>query len=53
MTVCNSCAIARACARFSGDGKCAVVLDGDLNYLANSGISCGACYTDCQFSPPS
>jgi citrate/tricarballylate utilization protein len=26
--------------------------DGDLNYLANLCHSCGACYIDCQFSPP-
>jgi citrate/tricarballylate utilization protein len=26
--------------------------DGDLNYFANLCHSCGACYTDCQFSPP-
>jgi citrate/tricarballylate utilization protein len=26
--------------------------DGDLNYLANLCHSCGACYADCQFSPP-
>jgi citrate/tricarballylate utilization protein len=26
--------------------------DGDLNYLANLCHGCGACYTDCQFSPP-
>jgi citrate/tricarballylate utilization protein len=26
--------------------------DGDLNYLANLCHACGACYTDCQFSPP-
>jgi citrate/tricarballylate utilization protein len=26
--------------------------DGDLNYLANLCHSCGACYVDCQFSPP-
>ncbi len=26
--------------------------DGDLNYLANLCHSCGACYEDCQFSPP-
>jgi citrate/tricarballylate utilization protein len=25
---------------------------GDLNYLANLCHSCGACYVDCQFSPP-
>jgi citrate/tricarballylate utilization protein len=53
MTVCNSC---RYC-----EGLCAVFpamemrrgfADGDLNYLANLCHSCGACYTDCQFSPP-
>ncbi len=53
MTVCNSC---RYC-----EGLCAVVPamemrrafpDGDLNYLANLCHSCGACYVDCQFSPP-
>jgi citrate/tricarballylate utilization protein len=26
--------------------------NGDLNYLANLCHACGACYTDCQFSPP-
>ena len=53
MTVCNSC---RYC-----EGLCAVFpamelrrsfADGDLNYLANLCHACGACYTDCQFSPP-
>ena len=53
MTVCNSC---RYC-----EGLCAVFpamemrrgfSDGDLNYLANLCHGCGACYTDCQFSPP-
>src|SRR3978361_1341497 len=53
MTVCNSC---RYC-----EGLCAVFpamelrrsfADGDLNYLANLRHSCGACYSDCQFSPP-
>jgi len=53
MTVCNSC---RYC-----EGLCAVFpamemrrdfQDGDLNYLANLCHSCGACYYDCQFSPP-
>ncbi|MDB5594567.1 MAG: tcuB [Hyphomicrobiales bacterium] len=53
MTVCNSC---RYC-----EGLCAVFpamemrrdfQDGDLNYLANLCHSCGACYHDCQFSPP-
>ncbi|MBN9671530.1 tricarballylate utilization 4Fe-4S protein TcuB [Roseibium aggregatum] len=53
MTVCNSC---RYC-----EGLCAVFPamelrrsfeEGDLNYLANLCHSCGACYQDCQFSPP-
>ncbi len=53
MTVCNSC---RYC-----EGLCAVFPamelrrsfeDGDLNYLANLCHDCGACYSDCQFSPP-
>lgn len=53
MTVCNSC---RYC-----EGLCAVFPamelrrsfgDGDLNYLANLCHGCGACYVDCQFSPP-
>ena len=53
MTVCNSC---RYC-----EGLCAVFpamelrrsfSDGELDYLANLCHSCGACYADCQFSPP-
>src|SRR5262245_22155584 len=53
MTVCNSC---RYC-----EGLCAVFPAmemrrdfpaGDLNYLANLCHACGACYVDCQFSPP-
>ncbi len=53
MTICNSC---RYC-----EGLCAVFPamelrrsfpEGDLNYLANLCHGCGACYFDCQFSPP-
>src|SRR3978361_861342 len=53
LTACNS-------SRYSA-GLCAVCpplemrrsfSDGDLNYLANLCHACGACYTDCQFSPP-
>jgi citrate/tricarballylate utilization protein len=53
MNVCNSC---RYC-----EGLCAVFPamefrrdfpDGDLNYIANLCHGCGACYWDCQFSPP-
>jgi citrate/tricarballylate utilization protein len=29
-----------------------IFADGDLNYLANLCHGCGACYYDCQFSPP-
>jgi citrate/tricarballylate utilization protein len=52
-TICNSC---RYC-----EGLCAVFPalemrrsfgEGDLNYLANLCHGCGACYEDCQFSPP-
>jgi citrate/tricarballylate utilization protein len=53
MTICNAC---RYC-----EGLCAVFPAmemrftfgvGDLNYLANLCHQCGACYTDCQYSPP-
>jgi citrate/tricarballylate utilization protein len=53
MTTCNAC---RYC-----EGLCAVFPamemrrsfgDGDLDYLANLCHQCGACYTDCQYSPP-
>lgn len=53
MTVCNSC---RYC-----EGLCAVFpamelrrsfANADLDYLANLCHGCGACYIDCQFSPP-
>ncbi|NPD21228.1 tricarballylate utilization 4Fe-4S protein TcuB [Alterinioella nitratireducens] len=53
ITICNAC---RYC-----EGLCAVFpalemnrhfADGDLNYLANLCHNCGACYHDCQFSPP-
>ncbi|HRX34848.1 MAG TPA: tricarballylate utilization 4Fe-4S protein TcuB [Aestuariivirga sp.] len=53
MTICNSC---RYC-----EGLCAVFpamelrrdfAGGDLNYIANLCHGCGACYADCQFSPP-
>jgi citrate/tricarballylate utilization protein len=53
MTICNSC---RYC-----EGLCAVFpamelrrsfAVAELNYLANLCHGCGACYIDCQFSPP-
>ncbi len=53
MTICNAC---RYC-----EGLCAVFpamelrrdfAAGDLDYLANLCHGCGACYYDCQYSPP-
>jgi citrate/tricarballylate utilization protein len=53
MTVCNSCRYCEGlCAVFPAMEMRRVFSDGDLNYLANLCHACGACYTDCQFSPP-
>ena len=53
MTVCNSCRYCEGlCAVFPAMEMRRAFADGDLNYLANLCHSCGACYTDCQFSPP-
>jgi citrate/tricarballylate utilization protein len=53
MTVCNSCRYCEGlCAVFPAMELRRVFPDGDLNYLANLCHNCGACYTDCQFSPP-
>jgi citrate/tricarballylate utilization protein len=53
MTVCNSCRYCEGlCAVFPAMEMRRAFLDGDLNYLANLCHSCGACYVDCQFSPP-
>jgi len=53
MTVCNSCRYCEGlCAVFPAMELRRAFTDGDLNYLANLCHSCGACYTDCQFSPP-
>jgi citrate/tricarballylate utilization protein len=53
MTVCNSCRYCEGlCAVFPAMEARRSFLDGDLNYLANLCHSCGACYYDCQFSPP-
>jgi citrate/tricarballylate utilization protein len=53
MVVCNSCRYCEGlCAVFPALEMRRVFSDGDLNYLANLCHSCGACYYDCQFSPP-
>ena len=53
MTVCNSCRYCEGlCAVFPAMEMRRSFADGDLNYLANLCHNCGACYFDCQFSPP-
>jgi citrate/tricarballylate utilization protein len=53
MVVCNSCRYCKGlCAVFPAMERRRLFNDGDLNYLANLCHSCGACYADCQFSPP-
>src|SRR4051794_21263966 len=53
MTVCNSCRYCEGlCAVFPAMEMRRAFSDGDLNYLANLCHGCGACYPDCQFSPP-
>ena len=53
MTVCNSCRYCEGlCAVFPAMEMRRAFTDGDLNYFANLCHGCGACYTDCQFSPP-
>jgi len=53
MTICNSCRYCEGlCAVFPAMEMRRAFSDGDLNYFANLCHACGACYTDCQFSPP-
>lgn len=53
MTVCNACRYCEGlCAVFPAMETRRAFADGDLNYLANLCHACGACYVDCQFSPP-
>src|SRR3974390_2870770 len=53
MTLCNSCRYCEGlCAVFPAMEMHRSFTDSDLNYLANLCHSCGACYIDCQFSPP-
>ena len=53
MTICNSCRYCEGlCAVFPAMEMRRAFADGDLNYLANLCHGCGACFHDCQFSPP-
>lgn len=53
MTVCNSCRYCEGlCAVFPAMELRRAFSDADLNYLANLCHNCGACFVDCQFSPP-
>jgi citrate/tricarballylate utilization protein len=53
MTICNSCRYCEGlCAVFPAMEMRTGFTTGDLNYLANLCHGCGACYSDCQFSPP-
>ena len=53
MTVCNSCRYCEGlCAVFPAMEMRRAFSVGDLNYLVFFCFVCGACYTDCQFSPP-
>jgi citrate/tricarballylate utilization protein len=53
MTICNACRYCEGlCAVFPAMEMRRTFADGDLNYLANLCHQCGACYTDCQYSPP-
>jgi citrate/tricarballylate utilization protein len=53
MTICNACRYCEGlCAVFPAMEMRRTFTGGDLNYLANLCHQCGACYTDCQYSPP-
>jgi citrate/tricarballylate utilization protein len=53
MTICNSCRYCEGlCAVFPAMEMRRAFSDGDLRYLANLCHECGACYYDCQYSPP-
>ena len=53
MTVCNACRYCEGlCAVFPAMEMRRTFAAADLNYLANLCHGCGACYSDCQYSPP-
>jgi citrate/tricarballylate utilization protein len=53
MTICNACRYCEGlCAVFPAMEMRRTFAEADLNYLANLCHGCGACYSDCQYSPP-
>jgi len=53
MTVCNACRYCEGlCAVFPAMEMRRTFAAADLNYLANLCHGCGACFPDCQYSPP-
>ncbi len=53
LTICNACRYCEGlCAVFPAMELRRAFTLGDLNYMANLCHGCGACYYDCQFSPP-
>ena len=53
MTICNACRYCEGlCAVFPAMEMRLTFGNADLNYLANLCHQCGACYSDCQYSPP-
>jgi citrate/tricarballylate utilization protein len=53
MTVCNACRYCEGlCAVFPAMEMRRTFAAADLNYLANLCHQCGACFPDCQYSPP-
>jgi citrate/tricarballylate utilization protein len=53
MTICNACRYCEGlCAVFPAMEMRRTFSQADLNYLANLCHQCGACYPDCQYSPP-
>ena len=52
-TICNACRYCEGiCAVFPAIQMQRSFVASDMDYLANLCHSCGACYHDCQFSPP-
>ena len=53
MSVCNACRYCEGlCAVFPAMELRRTFADGDVDYLSNLCHNCGACYYDCQYTPP-